>query len=149
MKYKHGGYMWNTISDKWPPRLCLQAFILLTKFSMTFWHNCGLISLIARLISSFNSRMVWGSLAYTFPFRKPQRKKSNGVKSHDLGGQFTSPRREITRPWNFVHHICSGFLQFLRVARSCTSPWLNLNTSWCQLLKVSTLRPLRKKWGAI
>ena len=29
-------------------------------------------------------------------FRKPHKKNSSGVKSHDLGGQFTSPLREIT-----------------------------------------------------
>ena len=27
-----------------------------------------------------------------------KKKKSNGAKSHDLGGQFISARREITRP---------------------------------------------------
>ena len=31
---------------------------------------------------------------------KPHKKKSNGVKSHDLGGQFTSPPREMTMPSN-------------------------------------------------
>lgn len=68
----YGDYVWPT---------------LFTKFSIIFWHNYSWISSITSGISV--SKMVWWSLSYNFPFRKPQREKSNGVESDDLGGQFT------------------------------------------------------------
>ena len=37
------------------------------------------------------------------------------------------------------HHFCSEFSQFLCGARSCNSPWLNLNASRLQWSKISTL----------
>ena len=53
-----------------------------------------------RLISSRNARVVVGSSTQTFRFEQPRKKKSNGVKSHDPGGQFRSPKRESARPGN-------------------------------------------------
>lgn len=54
---------------------------VLSKFSMTVLHKCS-ISLVQRSIPSFKA-WVWSWACW----HKLQRKKFNGVKSHDLVGQ--------------------------------------------------------------
>ena len=75
----------------------LQGLIFLRSFSITFWHILGGISecwlLSAQELKVFLHK--YGLL------RSPtKKKKSNGVKAHDVGGQLISPRQEITRPGN-------------------------------------------------
>ena len=55
-------YVWNNTFDKCPPWLCWDTCVLLTKFSITVWHNCGGISEIQRLISTFQAWMAVGLL---------------------------------------------------------------------------------------
>ena len=82
----------NNTSGKWPPRLCWHIF------SITVLHKCGGISLMQRVIYSFNTwRVVW---AYSHKPVTSQEKKSRRVKSQNLGGQFRSPKRERIRPWD-------------------------------------------------
>ena len=59
-------YVWNNTSGKCPPRLCWDTCVLSTKFSV--WHNCGGISEIQSLTSSFKAWMVVGLLVCTFDF---------------------------------------------------------------------------------
>jgi hypothetical protein len=39
------------------------------------------------VMANFNSSIVWGMFEYTEFFIAPQRKKSGGERSEDLGGQ--------------------------------------------------------------
>ena len=77
---------------KCPPRLCWDICVLLTKFSVTVRHNRGGITEIRRLISSFKAWMVVSFVDINFWLKKTE-KKVQDVKSHDPGGQFSSPRR--------------------------------------------------------
>ena len=52
-------------------------------------------------------------------FSKPHKKESSGVKSHDLGGQFTSPLREITIPSNRSCRMCIVVSAVWHVTPSC------------------------------
>lgn len=117
--------MCNRISGKWRQGdWWLSSFwenyslVLLRKFSMTFYHSAGRISM-ARRISSFSLGIILGLLAYAFSFKKPQKENSNCVKSHDLAGQFTSPRREITLPSNFVFNNSVVSFGVLQIAPAC------------------------------
>ena len=50
---------------------------------------------ISHSIDDFGSSMVRGFLEYTLSFKYPQKKKSGGVKSGDLGGHAIEPPRPI------------------------------------------------------
>lgn len=65
------------------------------KLSTTFSHNCGYISSITFWICIFNSGNVFMFPARTLCFTNFHRRKSRGVRSHDLGGHFSSPLRVI------------------------------------------------------
>lgn len=89
---------------------CQDCFILINNMDMEVMcgkystnaclNSFDWISSIIHRISVFSSGLVCGLSAYSF--RKPQRKKFNGVKLHNLGGQFNSPRREIIYSGNFI-----------------------------------------------
>lgn len=49
---------------------------------------------------TLRASVLYGLLAKTCDLRKPHKKKASGVKSHDLGAQFTSPPREMTMSGN-------------------------------------------------
>jgi hypothetical protein len=55
----------------------------------------------------------------TRDFTNPPRKKSHGVKSHDLGGQFWSPLRGMTRPGYFSRNNSVVSRAVWQIAPSC------------------------------
>ena len=72
-----------------------------------FWGNFrSLFSHIGRFLShnltnvGFQVLKIWRFICINTVFRLAPLKMSNGVKSHDLGGQLISPRRKIMRPGN-------------------------------------------------
>lgn len=86
---------------------------------MTLRHNWGSLSLLCRIISSFNSWIVFGLLLYTITFKKPQRKKSSGVKITWSWRPITSQRLEVTRPLNFSAKRAIDSLAVWQEAPSC------------------------------
>ena len=128
-------YRWNKISFKCPPQLRLKASIRISKFSMTFRYVARVISRIATWMLFFRSLTVCGLLTYTRFFKKPHKKKSTSVRSHDLEGQLKSAFREITR-WK---NIDLKNVTFCWKYRPDTSVWLNcgdkksLNIDWYRL----------------
>ena len=69
-------------------------------------------------------------------------KKSNGVKSHDLGDQLISPRREITRPGN---GSCNKAI-FARVVWHVAPSFLNhvLSKSYSLIASIKCRREIRR-----
>lgn len=102
-------HVWYIISDKWLPQPCWQTFTPLTKFSMICWHNCGLFSVNFAsncILQLWKCRWII-DIHFIGISENSKDRKSNGVKSHDLDGRFTSPKREKTRPENFM---CNNFI---------------------------------------
>lgn len=64
---------------------------IIDKDEFVRWH---------RLCGQFWAPVLCGLSAQTCDLRKPHMKKSNGVKSHDLGAQLTSPMLRIAIPSN-------------------------------------------------
>ena len=71
---------------------CCKHWFFWCNFRSHFDPYMGVITAITWRISVFKHSRVESCLS-----RSPT-KKSNGVESHDLGGQLISPRWEITRP---------------------------------------------------
>ena len=42
-----------------------------------------------------STALVYVLFIYILDFKEPHKKKANGLKSHELGGQFTSAQRKI------------------------------------------------------
>lgn len=64
----------------------------------------------------------------------PAKKKSDGAKSYDLGGQLTSPLRELMQPVNFSHNSPIVSPDMWHVAPSCpSSPQLPFQAIKCRL----------------
>lgn len=77
----------QNIAQKCSPRLMWHISIHWFIYSMTLRYNSDSTSLMCRIISSLSFWIILGLLTYTFSFKHPQKKKSNGVKSHNSCGQ--------------------------------------------------------------
>lgn len=73
---------------------------------------------LSNFVVGFWELQRFGFISIYTTFGVTLQKLSNGVITHDLGGQLTSPKREIIRPWNFafkhltLHPMC-GHLCYL------------------------------------
>ena len=112
-------YMWNITSFKCPPRLLWVEPIRNVQFSMTLAHKSGWIWQMARVMLAWRTPVVCGLFAYSRDLTKAHKKKFNGVKSHDLGGQFPPPPREMTMPSNRPCRISNVAWAVWHVAPSC------------------------------
>jgi len=73
---------WN-----WSPFTSKHTWMRFSKFWNTFPKVSTLTAWISWRIASLSCSIVRGVFLYTLPFNRPQRKKSAGVRSGDLGGQ--------------------------------------------------------------
>ena len=80
-------------------------------------------------------------LAYTLNFTNPRKKKSQGVRSQNLGGHFLLPCKDITCSRNFSwsdasFHMRCGRSLHPAETRSCQSPILpsSARTEWISCL---------------
>jgi len=73
---------WN-----WSPFTSKHTWMRFSKFWNTFPKVAKLTAWISWRIASLSCWIVRGVFWYTLPFNRPQRKKSAGVRSGDLGGQ--------------------------------------------------------------
>jgi len=73
---------WN-----WSPFTSKHNWMRFSKFWNTFAKVSKLTAWISWRIASLSFSIVRGVFLYTLPFNRPQRKKSAGVRSGDLGGQ--------------------------------------------------------------
>ena len=73
---------WN-----WSPFTSKHTWMLFSKFWNTFPKVSTLTAWISWRITSLSCSIVRGVFLYTLTFNRPQRKKSAGVRSGDLGGQ--------------------------------------------------------------
>lgn len=87
-------FYWLLFSKKWPSMATSHMSTVLSKFSLTFWHNCGFIAPITLIIASF-SLEIYGFFIDP-AFHVTNKKKSTSVKSNDLGDRLTSSFREIS-----------------------------------------------------
>lgn len=87
----------------------------------SFWWNFRWISSMEGRILSFSSGIDLGLLTYTFPFKKPQRRKFSGLKSHDLAGQSAIAVAWDNSPFKFR---IRQFPYFVR----CVAGWVILLT---------------------
>jgi len=71
----------------WSPFTSKHTCMHFSKFWNTFPKVSTLTAWISWRIASLSCSIVWGVFLYTLPFNRPQRKKSAGVRSGDLGGQ--------------------------------------------------------------
>ena len=77
----HNRY-WN-----WSPFTSKHTWMRFFKFWNTLPKVSTLMAWMSLRISSLSCSIVRGVFLYTLPFNRPQRKKSAGVRSGDLGGQ--------------------------------------------------------------
>ena len=73
---------WN-----WSPFTSKHTWMRFSKFWNTFPKVSTLTTWISWRIASLSCSIVRGVFLYTLPFNRPQSKKSEGVRSGDLGGQ--------------------------------------------------------------
>ena len=73
---------WN-----WSPFTSKHTWMRFSKFWNTFPKVSKLKAWIFWRIASLSCSIVRGVFLYTLPFNRPQRRKSAGVRSGDLGGQ--------------------------------------------------------------
>jgi len=73
---------WN-----WSPFTSRHTWMCFSEFWNTFPKVSTLTAWISWRIASLSCSIVRGLFLYTLPFNRPQRKKSAGVRSGDLGGQ--------------------------------------------------------------
>jgi len=92
---------WN-----WSPFTSKHTWMLFSKFWNTFTKVLTLMVWISWRIASLSCSIVCGVFLYTLPFNRPQRKKSVGVRSGDLGGQrffeiiLSLKKLSISRIWS-------------------------------------------------
>ena len=108
MSFELGIQVWKIMSFRWRPSSWMQFSILRLKSSIARANSCWSIVSTSCRMASFNSFKLRGLWVYTLPFRYPQRKKSHGDKSGDLGGHGTSPKREMRRPGNMFRRTFIG-----------------------------------------
>ena len=77
----HNRY-WN-----WSPFTSKHTWMRFSKFWNTFPKVSALTAWISWRIASLSCSIVRGVFMYNLPFNRPQRKKSAGFRSGDLGGQ--------------------------------------------------------------
>ena len=83
--------------SKWLPFSFKQSMNLWITEQATLLQRWGEIVLHSPSMTAFKSVMVLGLRRKTLSLRTPQRKKSGGLKSGDLGGHPIGPRRLIHR----------------------------------------------------
>ena len=88
------------------PPLFSRTFNRNCTFCQTLFTNDVLIRLHSRLVLSLRSFMEATGVPYTFSFKWPHRKKSQGVESGERGGHSTyPPSNPISGP--LIVQICS------------------------------------------
>jgi len=83
---------WKTGPDynrcwNWSPFTSKHNWMRFSKFWNTFTKVSKLTAWISWRVASLSCSNVRGVFLFTLPFNGPQRKKSSGVRSGDLGGQ--------------------------------------------------------------
>jgi hypothetical protein len=86
---------------------------LRTMVSWTLWSIGTFMVLIAALILSVNSSKLASGVAYTKFWRWPQRKKSQGLRSGDRGGQVIAP--PLPNPSIWMSRYTSPVLSYQNV----------------------------------
>jgi len=91
---------WN-----WSPFTSKHTWTSFCKFWNAFPKVSTLTAWISWRIASLSCSIVRGVFLYTLPFNRPQRKKSAGVRSGDLGGQrfFFEIILSLKKTFNFSH----------------------------------------------
>ena len=116
-----------------PPPLT-QSCRRFSKLSKTLVRRALLLFIAA--ISSprycLSSLIVLGFLAFIVSLRVPQRKKSGGVRSGDLAGQWTSQWREMNRSLNAFRNISMVACAVCAGAPSCWNTTTLINYFRCR-----------------
>ena len=125
--------IWEKILFKLSPLVVEHKCTLLMKLFITAFNISGLFLLISRTIFSFNSCCVLSLSMLCFPFKY---QKSSGLRSGDLSGHGTSPKRKLfLKAVSFMRHPVYAYSERILIIQHliCKNMHILMNSSDSQV----------------
>ena len=125
-------------TSMWAPVVVRQISKRYSSSCHVFTNKWGVINSTASKIRCLKSARSWTFLLYTTSLINPHAKKSNGVKSRDLGGQAVGPSayntshadKHMARSWISFRYLSSYNRCPHWSVRTCIKIFLSYSVHW-------------------